>query len=101
MDQFLTLEKAKLGPVFNKLYSICIYIYIYMPLTPFWAQKMPFIRAPNSLGGTVPATLFTLCFPYLGLIAHYLASLKLIEKPGGHIGGTVCGFLKCGCLMTF
>ena len=81
-----------------------IYIYIYnieMPLTPFWTQKMPFIGVRTSLGGTVPASIFALCFPYLGLIAHYLASLKLIEKPGGHICGTACGFLKCGRLMMF
>ena len=29
MDQFLTLEKAKLGPVFNSTAYIYIYIYIY------------------------------------------------------------------------
>ena len=34
MDQFLTLEKAKIGPVFNStayiyIYMACLYIYIY------------------------------------------------------------------------
>ena len=54
-----------------------------MPLTLFSAQKMPFIGVPNSLGGTVPASLFALCLPYLGLIAHNLASLKLIDNQVG------------------
>ena len=30
MDQFLTLEKAKIGPVFNSTACIYIYIYIYI-----------------------------------------------------------------------
>ena len=55
-----------------------------MPLTLLCAQKMPFIGVPNSLGGTVPASvpasLFALCFPYLGLIAHYPPLQKYYQQ---------------------
>ena len=54
---------------------------------------------PDSLGGTVPGSLFALCFPIFGTNCAFLGlSWKLIEKPGGHIGGTVSGFLQIVCL---
>ena len=39
LDQFLTLEKAKIGPVFNSTADIYIYICIYGHNLNQWAQK--------------------------------------------------------------
>ena len=36
MDQFLTLEKAKIGPVFNSTAYIYMYIYIYAVESIIW-----------------------------------------------------------------
>ena len=39
--------------------------------------------------------------PCLGLIVAYLSTkLKVHWKPGGHIGGTIPGFLKFGCYVS-
>ena len=80
-------------------------------------SRVPFLL-PNSgtiadsLGGTISDFLLTLCFHILGgkmsdfLLApcfHIYGTscvsfcFLLIESPSGHIGGTVSGFLKCGC----
>ena len=39
-------------------------------------------------------------FPDLEIIVHFWLLWLLIKKPGGHIGGAVCGFLKLGCLIS-
>ena len=55
---------------------------------------------PNSLCGTVPGSLFALGFPIFGANCGIKKNHKINWKPGGHIGGTVPGFLKFWCSFS-
>ena len=65
MDQFLTLEKAKIGPVFNSTVYIYIYIYIRPPPPRFLAKRHFSEEGDGGVYFEVPRSRNVICPPFI------------------------------------